>query len=146
MQKYKNAVEIRQLFMKANFCRKRFRKHAFFDQGLVNFSSVSGSPDRGRLLENTVYLQLRRSGQEVWYFKGKKECDFICREKKNTFSAIQVSWEVGSQNEKREVEGLLEAMNLLNLTKGTIITFDQEDRFVKEGKTIRLIPGWKWVG
>ena len=122
------------------------RKVYAIDQGLVNFSSVSGSPDRGRLLENAVYLHLRRSGQEVWYFKGKKECDFICREKKNTFSAIQVSWEVGQQNEKREVEGLLEAMCQLNLTEGTIITFDQEDSFVKEGKTIWLIPGWKWMG
>jgi len=122
------------------------RKVYAIDQGLVNFSSVSGSPDRGRLLENAVYLHLRRSGQEVWYFKGKKECDFICREKKNTFLAIQVSWEVGQQNEKREVEGLLEAMCQLNLTEGTIITFDQEDSFVKEGKTIRLIPGWKWMG
>jgi predicted AAA+ superfamily ATPase len=122
------------------------RKVYAIDQGLVNFSSVSGSPDRGRLLENAVYLHLRRSGQEVWYFKGKKECDFICKEKKNTFSAIQVSWEVGQQNEKREVEGLLEAMYQLNLTEGTILTFDQEDSFVKEGKTIRLIPGWKWMG
>lgn len=121
------------------------RKVYAIDQGLVNFSSVSGSPDRGRLLENTVYLQLRRSGQEVWYFKGRKECDFICREKKKTFSAIQVSWEVGQQNEKREIEGLLEAMCQLKLTTGTIITFDQEDTFVKDDKTIRLLPGWKWM-
>jgi predicted AAA+ superfamily ATPase len=122
------------------------RKVYAIDQGLVNFFSVSGSPDNGRLLENTVYLQLRRSGQEIWYFKGNKECDFICRKDKNTFSAIQVSWQVGQQNEKREVEGLLEAMNQLNLTDGIIITFDQEDKFVKEGKTIRLVPGWKWMG
>lgn len=131
---------------KVQKCKLKSENGAINNPSAETFSSVSGSPDRGRLPENTVYLQLRRSGQEVWYFKGKKECDFICREKKNTFSAIPVSWEVGQQNEKREVEGLLEAMNLLNLTKGTIITFDQEDRFVKEGKTIRLIPGWKWMG
>ena len=122
------------------------RKVYAIDQGLVNFSSVSGSPDRGRLLENTIYLQLRRSGFEIWYFKGKKECDFIYRQNKNVFSAIQVSWQVEQQNEKREVEGLLEAMNQLNLTEGTIITFDQEDKFHKDGKVIRLIPGWKWMG
>jgi len=122
------------------------RKVYAIDQGLVNFSSVSGSPDRGRLLENTIYLQLRRSGFEIWYFKGKKECDFIYRQNKNLFSAIQVSWQVEQQNEKREVEGLLEAMNQLNLTEGTIITFDQEDKFHKDGKVIRLIPGWKWMG
>jgi predicted AAA+ superfamily ATPase len=121
------------------------RKVYVIDQGLVNFSSVSGSPDQGRLLENTVFLQLKRSGKEIWFNKGKKECDFICREGKTSYSAIQVSWQVGLQNEKREIEGLLEAMNLLNLREGTIITFDQEDELIKEGKTIRLIPGWKWM-
>jgi uncharacterized protein len=122
------------------------RKVFGIDQGLVNFSSVTDSPDRGRLLENTVFLQLRRSGYEIWYFKGKKECDFIYRKNKADFFAIQVSWQVEQENEKREVEGLLEAMNYLNLTEGAIITFDQEDKLIKEGKTIRLIPGWKWMG
>jgi predicted AAA+ superfamily ATPase len=121
------------------------RKIYAIDQGLVNFFSVSGSPDRGRLLENTVYLQIRRLGYEVWYFKGKKECDFICREGKSSFSAIQVSWEIGLQNEKREIDGLLEAMDSLNLISGTIITYDQEDKLVKDGKRIRLVPGWKWM-
>lgn len=124
---------------------KNPRKVYGIDQGLVNFSSVSGSPDLGRLLENTVYLSLRRSQKEIWYFKEKKECDFICREEKNKYSAIQVTWQLGLQNEKREIEGLLEAMNQLNLTEGTIITFDQEDKVVKDGKTIRLVPGWKWM-
>ena len=124
---------------------KNPRKVYGIDQGLVNFSSVSGSPDLGRLLENTVYLSLRRSQKEIWYFKGKKECDFICREEKNKYSAIQVTWQLGLQNEKREIEGILEAMNQLNLTEGTIITFDQEDKVVKDGKTIRLVPGWKWM-
>jgi predicted AAA+ superfamily ATPase len=124
---------------------KNPRKVYGIDQGLVNFSSVSGSPDQGRLLENTVYLSLRRSQKEIWYFKEKKECDFICRQKKNKYSAIQVTWQVGLQNEKREIEGLLEAMYHLNLTEGTIITFDQEDKFVKDGKTIKLIPAWKWM-
>lgn len=122
------------------------RKVYAIDQGLVSFCSVSGSPDRGRLLENTVYLQLRRSGYEIWYFKGKKECDFIYRGGKSTLSALQVSWELDELNEKREIEGLLEAMNQLNLNEGIIITFDQEDTVIKDGKTIRLIPGWKWMG
>ncbi len=125
---------------------KNPRKVYGIDQGLVNFSSVSGSPDQGRLLENTVYLNLRRSQKEIWYFKGKKECDFICREEKNKYSAIQVTWQLGLQNEKKEIEGLMEAMDQLNLTEGTIITFDQEDKLIKDGKTIKLIPGWKWMG
>ncbi|MCD4737269.1 MAG: ATP-binding protein [Bacteroidales bacterium] len=122
------------------------RKVYAIDQGLVNFFSLSGSPDLGRLLENTVYLYLRRLNREIWYFKGKKECDFIFREEKNRYSAIQVSWELNLHNEKREIEGLLEAMNRLNLSEGAIITFDQEDQLTEKGKAIRLIPGWKWMG
>lgn len=124
---------------------KNPRKVYGIDQGMVSFSSVSGSPDLGRLLENTVYLHLRRSRKEIWYFKGRKECDFICRDTGAGFSAIQVSLHLGQQNESREIEGLFEAMDKLNLSKGTIITFDQEDKFLKDGKTVRLIPGWKWL-
>jgi predicted AAA+ superfamily ATPase len=124
---------------------KNPRKVYGIDQGLVSFSSVSGSPDLGRLLENTVFLELRRSRKEIWYFKGKKECDFICRDANNRFSAIQVSLQLGQQNEGREIEGLVEAMDKLNLSEGSIITFDQEDQITKNEKTIRLIPGWKWM-
>jgi predicted AAA+ superfamily ATPase len=122
------------------------RKVYVIDQGLANFSSVSGSPDQGRLLENAVFLDMKRSGKEIWYFKGRKECDFITRSDKNIYSAVQVSWKVGEQNEKREIEGLLEAMNYLDLPEGNIFTLDQQDKFKKDGKTIHIIPAWKWMG
>lgn len=72
------------------------RKVYTIDQGLVNFYSVSGSPDRGRLLENTIYLQLRRSGYEIWYFKGKKECDFIYRQEWNYFCYMKFRLSIDS--------------------------------------------------
>ena len=115
------------------------------DQGLVSFSSVSGSPYYGRLFENAIFLHLKRSGKEIWYFKGKKECDFIYRESKTSFSAIQVCWKVDQQNLKREVDGLVEAMNSLQLKNGSIVTFNQEDKIVQENLTIEIIPAWKWL-
>lgn len=124
---------------------KNPRKVYGIDQGLVGFSSVSGTPDQGRLLENTVFLYLRRSGKEIWYFKRKKECDFIYRESKNKYSPLQVTWQVGVQNEKREIEGLSEAMDYFKLKEGMIITFDQEDKVKLPGKVIHLIPAWKWM-
>lgn len=122
------------------------RKVYAIDQGLVNFSFVSGSPDERRLLENAVFLEMKRHGHEIWYYRGKKECDFISRGKGNSYSAIQVSWKVWEQNEKREIEGLLEAMNRLDLSEGTIVTFDQEDDLRRDGKWVRLVPAWKWMG
>lgn len=115
------------------------------DPGLVNFSSISGSPYYGRLFENAIFLHLKRSGKEIWYFKGKKECDFIYRESKTIFSAIQVCWKVDQQNLKREVDGLVEAMNSLQLKNGSIVTFNQEDKIVQENLTIEIIPAWKWL-
>jgi predicted AAA+ superfamily ATPase len=56
-----------------------------------------------------------------------------------------VCWEVNSANENRETEGLLEAMNILGLQKGCIITYNQEDQLVKDGKIIKLVPAWKWI-
>jgi hypothetical protein len=124
---------------------KNPRKVYGIDQGLVWFFSVSSSSDQGRLLENTVFLHLKRSGKDIWYFKGKKECDFVYREKKNQYKLIQVCWKVGIENEKRETEGLLEAMNYFKVKEGTIITFDQEDALKMNGNIIHLIPAWKWM-
>lgn len=121
------------------------RKVYSIDTGLVNINSVSSSPDVGRLLENHVFLDLKRKKDEIFYFRKTRECDFIARSVNGGYSAIQVSWQVTSDNEKREVEGLLEAMNYLKLNEGLIITFDQEDRINVDGKTIRLIPARKMV-
>lgn len=58
---------------------------------------------------------------------------------------MQVTWQLNVQNEERETKGLLDAMNLLKLNEGTIITFDQEDEIRINEKIIHIIPGWKWM-
>ena len=112
------------------------------DNGLITANSVTFSPDQGRMLENAVFLQLRRYNSEIFYFKENKECDFLIKEKNQIKEAIQVCWEVNSDNKEREVAGLKEAMDKFNLSKGKIITFNQEDRLWE----ISLIPFWKWAG
>lgn len=113
------------------------------DTGLVNYNSLSSSPDYGRLLENHVFIELRKNSKEIRYFRRKKECDFISRSPDGTYAAIQVCWQVTSDNEKRETEGLLEVMDYLNLTSGLIVTFNQEDELRFNQKIIKLIPVWK---
>jgi uncharacterized protein len=120
------------------------RKVYSVDTGLVNFNSLSISPDLGRLLENYVFLELFRNKREIYYFRKSRECDFISRSSKGIFSAMQVSWQVDTENEKREVEGLLEAMEFLNLNDGIIVTFNQEDQITASGKTIKILPAWKY--
>ncbi len=115
------------------------------DNGLSSINSVSFSSDRGRMLENTVFLQLRRVYRDIFYFKKSYECDFLVREKNKIKMAIQVSYYLNDDNKKREIEGLLEALEMFNLTEGLILTYDQDDKFNIKGKSIIVKPVWKWI-
>jgi hypothetical protein len=111
------------------------------DHGLARANSVSFSADRGRLLENVVLLHLKRQSREIYYFREKGECDFIVKGPRGTFGALQVCYTLDEDNLKREIGGLKEAMQMLGLKKGTIITLDQEDRL----DDVEVVPAWKWM-
>jgi len=116
------------------------------DTGMLTVNSSSFSADRGRILENSVFLHLKRSGDEIFYFKDSKECDFITRSKNGEFRAIQVCYDLNESNLDRELNGLVEALAKLNLDSGQIITHNTTDHFATGGKTINVVPAWKWMG
>ena len=112
------------------------------DTGLSKANSLSISSDEGRLLENAIYLQLRRNGKPIEFFKDEKsECDFLVREPSNKSLAIQVCHHLDDQNLSREIAGLENAMNQAKISKGAIITLDQEDSLAG----FQVIPAWKWL-
>lgn len=102
------------------------------------------SADAGRLLENIVFLGLKRKNYEVFYFEEKKECDFIAMAENNKLLPIQVSFEVNEENSKREIGGLIEACKWLGADKGMILTYDEERELTVEGVRIEVLPVWKW--
>ena len=59
--------------------------------------------------------------------------------------AIQVCYNLNKENQKREISGLLEAMNKYKLKKGLILTYEQEEKREVEGKEIIIKPVWKWL-
>ena len=115
------------------------------DTGLAKANSVSLSSDNGRILENVVFLNLRRKYKEIFYFKEKSECDFVVREKSQISQAIQVCYNLDEDNKKREIGGLIEAMEKFKLSNALILTYNQEDEFRIEGKKIIAKPVWKWM-
>jgi predicted AAA+ superfamily ATPase len=92
-----------------------------------------------------VFLHLKRKGEEIFYFKDVKECDFITRSKNRLFTAIQVCYELTETNLDRELNGLVEALKKLSLESGQIVTHNQTDQFLIDGKTIDVVPAWKWM-
>jgi predicted AAA+ superfamily ATPase len=110
------------------------------DTGLIKIGSTAFSDNSGHLLENVVFYHLRRQSKELFYFnENGKECDFVLLEKEKCKELIQVCWELNSDNESRETDGLLEAMNYFNFDTGTIVTLDTNDLIKKDGKTINVV-------
>jgi len=121
------------------------RKAYCVDNGFVTNVGFRFSEDRGRLLENLVFIELKRRDKEVYYHKEKKECDFVIREGIKIKEAIQVCWELTEENKEREVNGLIEALEKFKLKEGLILSYDQEDEFKAGGKKVRVLPVWKWM-
>jgi len=107
--------------------------------------ATSFSENRGKVLENIAAIEFFRREQEMFYFKGRHECDFIVKEGTQPREAIQVCWELQPQNEKRELQGLMEAMITLKLRKGRVLTYAQEETRKIEGRTVSVSPVWKWL-
>ena len=102
------------------------------------------SADSGRLLENLVYLELRRRGLEVFYYEAKRECDFIIKEESGTLRPIQVCLELNESCIDREVEGLTSAAKDLGSSEGLLITLRDEQELTRDGIAIHVAPVWKW--
>lgn len=83
------------------------KKYYCIDNGLRSVLLNPHSEDNGKLLENAVFLHLRRNlriQEELHYYKGKKECDFVVVEYDKVTRLIQVSYQLGM---RRPVNGKL---------------------------------------
>lgn len=122
------------------------KKVYIIDTGFANSISFKFSEDYGRLLENIVFLKLKRNGLEIYYHRQKKECDFIIKEGLDMIQAIQVTKSLSDINtNKREIDGLIEAMKVHDLKEGLILTDDEENEFIQDGFKIIVKPIWKWL-
>ena len=126
------------------------RKVYFIDHVLAKILGFRISEDRGRTLENIVFIELKRRGHEIFYYSGVKECDFVVREGSHTRQLIQVCLELYDPSTKaREVSGLLEAMDKFSLSEGLIITENEEggEMIENNGKKYHIVikPIWKWL-
>lgn len=116
------------------------------DTGLVGSVGFSFSENLGKLMENVVFLQLRRKGKEIYYYKTKKdfEVDFFLPKEK---SFIQVSQHFNSP-EVRERE--IRALQVANDEKGSLGAFsvitESNEQEIKLGNTrVDVVPFYKWL-
>jgi len=98
--------------------------------------------DKGRVLENAVYLHLRRQGHMPHYWLDQQELDFYWQ----NGQAINVCLTMEDpRTREREIKGMIAALNALNLTEGLILTRDQTEDIHIENKWIRVLPSWQYM-
>ena len=119
------------------------------DSGLAGSVSFRFSDDTGRHLENAVFLELKRKGKKLFYYKTENslEVDFICQEGRKVTDLIQVAKELRDEKTKsRELKALFKAMDETGLKNGTIVTYEDEGEVVggDNSKTATIIPAYKF--
>lgn len=121
--------------------RRPNRKIYCIDNGLRNAVSFRFSEDEGKLAENLVCIELLRSGATPFYWKKKKEVDFVMKGKDNLLTAINVSYT--DSVPAREKEGLEEFSGEFGDRVKEMIILTKDNEQVTDGITI--IPLWKWL-
>ena len=122
------------------------QKVYFIDTGLASSTGFSFSENKGRILENIVFLELKRRKKDIYYFKKEKKCDFLIFSNKKIKEAIQITVSLENhETYKREIDGLINAMKEYNLKNGTIITRNERKLLEVDGLTINVVPIWQWL-
>ena len=125
------------------------KKYYCIDNGFLKALLTRTSTDDGILLENLVFLHLRQQflfGRDLYFFAGKKECDFVLIKKEVATQLIQVCFNISNADTlQREIDGLLEAAQYFKCENLLIVTNDDEKEIAIEGYKIKVVKAWKWM-
>ena len=121
-------------------------KYYLNDVGIVRAMRIKHALDQGPLLENLVFLQLRRQGFQVEYVitSDGSEVDFIAfHPMQNDYRLVQVCFDMSDRKTfAREVSALRDATDALGVKERYVVTWDDEDSLPGN---IQVIPAWKFL-
>ncbi len=119
------------------------------DIGLSKRISFEVGKNKGNILENIIFLELKRRYENIYYYKTKEgyEIDFLIKEKEKIQKLIQVSLNINDENtKKREVRALVKAQKELNCEcELLLLTLDINQIINFDNKEIKLINIIEWL-
>ncbi len=132
---YRNSVRAEQ---------RNPKKLYAIDNGFKKLFSIAISEDYSKLYENLAFLHLRRTTNEVYYYKQNQEVDLYVKTDKEYL--VNVAYNIDEPGTfKREITALVEGMSYFNLSHSYLVTSEKDETLEIEGKTIEVIPMWKWL-
>ena len=115
------------------------------DNGFKKIYDYAISEDKSKLYENIAFLHLRRQTKNLYYYKGTQEVDFYAKLDTKEL-LVNVSYDIKDEKtRKREIEGLVEAMEYFSLKESYLITHEAKEEIVIEDKKIIVLPMIEWL-
>ena len=121
------------------------RKIYLIDPAFHQVCGLTFSENKGKILENAVFLELKRRNKDAYYYFDKNECDFVIKTGAHVNEALQVCYSLTNSNRERELQGLLEAMDYFKLKDGIVLTFEQTEELIIDKKNIKILPVFRWI-
>ncbi len=120
------------------------KKLYVIDNGLINAVATGRTRNEGRLLENLVFLTLRRRHADLHYVRTRDgyEVDFHAR----SVGLVQVAWSlVDEATRARELRALDQAMEELALRDAMLITAEEAGTIDLPSGVVHVRPAWEWM-
>jgi len=143
---------LRRHSTKAGMRLRSTKKTYAVDNGFVTAKAVQHSPNTGKLMENLVFIELVKQGKqpsrELFYYKTRndREIDFVLKNGYEVVELIQVCYDLTEPDvEQREIKALVEAGKELNVSRLTVLTWNEKRIVKKDSSVIQLKPLWEWL-
>ncbi len=118
------------------------------DNGLSESVAFQFSKNKGKFLENLVFLELKRKSPEIYYYKTSNnlEVDFLIKKGKKNLELIQVTDNLDNEKVRtRELNSLIKAMDELRRKSALILTEDTDEEIELKAKAITVKPVYRWL-
>jgi len=132
--------------------RKQYpRKVYVVDNGIVTALCPEAKESFGKLMENTLAVELARRGYALRYWReyGKRdggEVDFVIVEGARAKQLIQVTYAREKPDVKaRELKALTKASGELGAREALVVTWDYRGEEVLDGLRVKYVPLWLWL-
>ncbi len=127
---------------------KNYKKIYCADWALARAVSYAESIDDTRAFENLIYLELKRRGYAINYYKTREEheVDFVISKKGRIEGLLQACYSLDkSEVKNREFRALVKSAQFLKTDNLSVITVDNEGVEVIDGLKINIYSAWKWL-
>jgi len=127
--------------LKTSLAIQKPRKIYCIDNGLRNAASFKFSSYEGKLVENSIFIELKRRNLDVYYWKGRREVDFVVKMRDNTLVGVNVTYT--DVIDEREIKALLEFKENFGKRVSELILLTRN--VDKSDGGITYVPIRKWL-